>query len=133
MYGRKINGKTTTFGTTGYTYNKVFVLYDRLTDSVWYPLADGAWDAIGGSKRGAKIPFLAEPPVVPLGEWRKKHPATEVLLEDASRLTGQRGAGHSGGEKKTKTGDRPAAGDQGAARPRSRSDDSAPVRAKDGG
>ncbi len=86
MYGREIDGVATTFGTTGYTYASVFVLYDRLTGSVWYPVNDGAFDAIGGPRLGEQIPFLGKPPMVSLREWRRAHPHTDVLLEDASRL-----------------------------------------------
>jgi hypothetical protein len=82
VYGREIEGSVTTFGTTGYTYNRVFALYDRATGSVWYPLEDGAFDAIGGPKRGAKIPFIEKPQIMRLGEWRQRHPDTDVLLED---------------------------------------------------
>ncbi len=85
VYGREIDGQATTFGTTGYTYQSVFVLYDRATGSIWYPLGDGAFDAISGPRRGDKLPFLGKPPVVPLAEWRAKYPDTDVLLDDASR------------------------------------------------
>jgi hypothetical protein len=80
VYGREVDGQATTFGTTGYTYNNVFVLYDRTTESVWYPLSEGAIDAIGGRKRGDRIEVLDEPQVVTLEEWRRQHPDTKVLL-----------------------------------------------------
>ena len=83
VYGRELNGTVTTFGTTGYTYNNTFVLYDRLTESVWYPMSGSGFDAIGGSARGRWIPFLAEPAVVSLSEWLAAHPETQVLLGDA--------------------------------------------------
>jgi len=85
VYGREVDGKETTFGTTGYTYNSIFMLYDRLTKTVWYPLDDGAFDGVGGEKLGGKIPFLAEPPIVTLGQWRKEHPNTQVLLKDGKK------------------------------------------------
>lgn len=86
VYGREIDGQTTTFGTTGYTYRNIFVLYDRLTNTVWYPSSAGAFEGIGGARRGERIPFIEEPPVMKLSEWRRLHPDTEVLLEDASRV-----------------------------------------------
>ncbi len=85
MYGREVGDQVTTFGTTGYTLNNVFLLYDRLTGTVWYPLDDGAFDGVGGKKLGAQIPFITKPPVVPLGEWIKEHPDTTVLLGDAPK------------------------------------------------
>lgn len=89
VYGRELNGEVTTFGTTGYTYNDTFVLYDRQTDSIWYPLQDDAFDAISGPQRGQKIPYLAKPDVTTLGQWRQKHPHTTVLLGDAKNLSEQ--------------------------------------------
>lgn len=83
VYGREIDGVETTFGTTGYTFDDTFVLYDRLTETVWYPLNDGAFDAIGGPKRGAVIPYIEKPPIVTLGAWHSRHPRTRVLLGDA--------------------------------------------------
>jgi len=83
VYGREVDGTVTTFGTTGYTYDRVFVLYDRLTSTVWYPLDDEAFVGIGGPRRDARIPILAQPEVVTLAEWLKLHPDSEVLLEDA--------------------------------------------------
>lgn len=83
VYGRQIDGTVTTFGTTGYTFNNTFVLYDRLTESVWYPMTDSGFEAIGGPASGRWIPFLAKPAVMPLSEWLEAHPDTQVLLGDA--------------------------------------------------
>ena len=78
-----MDGVVTTFGTTGYTYNNIFLLYDRHSDTVWYPLDDGAFDGIGGTFLGHKIPFIAKPPIMTLAEWRRLYPETLVLLRDA--------------------------------------------------
>jgi hypothetical protein len=43
-----IDGERVEFGTTGYTMGNVFVLYDRASDSVWYPLNDNSCDAVSG-------------------------------------------------------------------------------------
>ena len=82
---RIIDGKTSTFGTSGYTRNNVFVLYDRSTDSLWYPLKDGAFDAVAGPKKGDQIPFVAKPDPVELAEWVKEHPNTLVLMPPPDR------------------------------------------------
>ena len=68
------------FGTSGYTMDSVFVLYDRLTDSVWYPLGEGTMDAVAGQWKGTSIPLLDEPSPQPLGDWMKLHPDSKVLL-----------------------------------------------------
>lgn len=84
MCSREIDGKVTTLGTTGYTHNNIFLLYDRESESVWYPLDDGGFDAIAGSKRGSALAFLAKPPVTTLGEWLTLHPDSLVLLGESS-------------------------------------------------
>lgn len=70
------------FGTSGYTMDNVFVLYDRLTDSVWYPLGNGTMDAVAGVLKGTSIPLLAEPSPVRLEDWLKVHPDSKVLLPE---------------------------------------------------
>lgn len=80
VYGRQIDGQVTTFGTTGYTHKRMFLLYDRRTETIWYPLEDGAFDAISGLLQGKRIDFIDKPPVVTLGQWKAEHPDTLVLL-----------------------------------------------------
>ena len=60
--------------------DSVFVLYDRQTESVWYPLSRGNMNAVSGPRKGDTIPILAEPGVVTLGKWFKMHPDSKVLL-----------------------------------------------------
>jgi hypothetical protein len=80
VYGRELDGEPVNFGTTGYTNNNVFVLYDRKTDSVWYPLSNHTLDAVSGPKRGEKIEFIEKPPLMTLRKWQSKHPDTLVML-----------------------------------------------------
>lgn len=80
VYGREIDGELTTFGTTGYTHKRTFLLYDRKTESVWYPLKPGEMNAVSGTLAGKAMPFLGEPKRMPLGEWRDKHPDSLVLV-----------------------------------------------------
>jgi len=60
--------------------NNVFVLYDRNTGTVWYPLREGEMNAVAGPDKGKRMDFAAEPPKMPLSEWVKKHPGTVVML-----------------------------------------------------
>ncbi|MCH7547621.1 MAG: DUF3179 domain-containing protein [Planctomycetes bacterium] len=76
-----IDGEVLSFGTTGYTMNNTFVLYDRNTDSVWFPLTENSFDAVAGPIKGKKLPFLVEPEVMRLHAWAKLHPDTLVMLE----------------------------------------------------
>ncbi len=80
MCSREINGTTIEFGTTGYTMNNTFVLYDRDTDSIWYPLTDEGMDAVAGSRKGESIEFVSKPALVSLLEWASQYPDTQVLL-----------------------------------------------------
>ncbi|NOX58356.1 MAG: DUF3179 domain-containing protein [Planctomycetes bacterium] len=86
VHGREIDGKTDSFGVSGFVYKNVFLIYDKRTQSLWYPLDDEKWTAISGPRKGETIPFIAEPPPVSLGEWRKKHPNTKVLLGSRAHL-----------------------------------------------
>lgn len=80
VYGRELNGEVTTFGTTGYTYKNTFLLYDRKTESMWYPYKSKEMNALSGESSGSALPFLAEPDPVPLAEWRELHPKSLVLI-----------------------------------------------------
>lgn len=80
VYSRELDGQEMKFGTSGYTMDRVFVLYDRLTDSVWYPLGEGTMDAVAGELKGTAIPLLAEPTPLPLEDWLEQHPDSKVLL-----------------------------------------------------
>jgi len=79
VYGRQIDGTPVTFGTSGYTMQSVFVLYDRATESLWYPTSAASLEATSGPHRGRTIPFLDKPRPMPLGEWRGLHQRTRVL------------------------------------------------------
>ena len=82
VHGRENDGDIFEFGVSGYVYRNTFLLYDRPTRSLWYPLDDENWTAISGSRLGDRIPFVDEPCVVPLSEWLEQHPTSTVLLGD---------------------------------------------------
>jgi len=64
----------------------VFVLYDRASNTVWYP-GEAALEGVGGRRKGDSIPFLDEPKPMSLGEWLGAHRDSAVLLpsEEDSR------------------------------------------------
>jgi predicted metalloprotease with PDZ domain len=64
----------------------IFVLYDRATDSIWYPGETETMNAVAGSRKGAQIDILDEPAPVPLGEWLSANPDSLVLLPSAEDL-----------------------------------------------
>ena len=86
MHGREKQGQLDEFGVSGYVYKDTFLIFDRKTQSLWYPLDDTKWTAIAGPRKGETIPFISEPPLIPLREWRRKHPDTKVLLGSKSQL-----------------------------------------------
>lgn len=79
MYSREQDELVDTFGTTGYTHKNVFVLYDRSTESIWYPYDEEYMTAVSGPRKGETIPIQQELPVMPLGQWLEKHPDSLIL------------------------------------------------------
>ncbi|MBI2841399.1 MAG: DUF3179 domain-containing protein [Acidobacteria bacterium] len=91
VYGREKAGQLDQFGVSGYVYRNVFLIFDRRTESLWYPLDGSGWTAVSGPRKGETISFIQEPGVVTLGEWRRAHPDTRVLLGD-KRAYGAKGS-----------------------------------------
>ena len=61
-------------------------MFDRRTTSLWYPIEENSWTAISGPRKGQTIPFISKPVPMKLGEWRKAHPDTVVLLGSKARI-----------------------------------------------
>lgn len=99
VHGREIDGEIEEFGVSGYVYKNVFLIYDRKTESLWYPLDDEKWTAISGPRKGETIPFV-EKSVVTLGEWRIEHPNTSVLLGSKSAYESKSPARRERGKKR---------------------------------
>ena len=89
VHGREIDGAIDEFGVSGYVHKNVFLIFDRKTESLWYPLDDEKWTAISGPRKGETIPFV-ERAVVTLGEWRKQHPTTVVLIGSKAQIEGEK-------------------------------------------
>ena len=79
-------GELDEFGVSGFVYKNVFLIFDRKTDSLWYPLDDNKWTAISGPRKGETLDFIEKPAPMPLREWREKHPDTVVLLGSKARI-----------------------------------------------
>lgn len=75
-----MNGKELEFGTSGYTMDSVFVLYDRDSDSIWYPSESETMEAVAGPRKGESIQILDEPAPMSLADWIALEPGTLVLL-----------------------------------------------------
>jgi len=58
----------------------IFVLFDRETESVWYPGADGALNAVSGPRKGDSLPPVAKAEILPMNAWLERHPDSKILL-----------------------------------------------------
>ncbi len=77
MYGREIDGRVLTIAPSGWTYEDVFVLYDKETGSLWYPDWRGL-KAIQGELFGERLRKLSSDDTS-WGEWVSDHPESAIL------------------------------------------------------
>jgi hypothetical protein len=77
VYNRKVNGKTLTLAPSGWTYHNIFVLYDRETNSMWYPFKEGLMSIQG--KYFKK--WLREYPSddTRWSKWKRRYPDSKIL------------------------------------------------------
>jgi uncharacterized protein DUF3179 len=78
VFGRKIDGKTRTFGVSGLLYQSDVLMYDRESESLWSQLA---MEAVSGPEVGKKLTWLPSEHITWKG-WREKYPLGEVLSTD---------------------------------------------------
>jgi hypothetical protein len=86
VYERILDGKPISFGTSGYVYQGAFVLYDRGTDSLWFPREEGL-TAITGPLVGKVLkPATETIERATWGKWQRRYPNTQVVVgADRSR------------------------------------------------
>ena len=77
MYSREIDGRTLTLVPSGWTYERTFVLYDRETNSLWYPYPEGL-KGIQGVYFERWLPKLTSDDT-PWREWKAKHPQSKIM------------------------------------------------------
>jgi len=79
-FERKVDGITTEFGVSGKLHNSDLVMYDRYEGNLWQQITG---EAIVGpaARRDEKLKQI---PIITAtwGEWKTKHPTTEVLSRD---------------------------------------------------
>lgn len=85
-YARTLDGRTLTFGTTGYALGNSPdpatgnpVLYDRATGSLWLP-GEQALTCVNGPLMGKALPVALPLEPTTWGEWSSRHPNTRVLM-----------------------------------------------------
>jgi len=77
VYSREIDGRTLTLVPSGWTYERTFVLYDRETNSLWYPYPEGL-KGIQGVYFERWLPKIASDDT-PWREWQAKHPQSKIM------------------------------------------------------
>jgi len=77
-YDRVVDGRTLTFGVSGYLYKSDVLMYDHQTESFWSQLA---YEAVAGPQTGAKLTVLPSE-ITGFGAFRKAHPDAKVLSDD---------------------------------------------------
>jgi hypothetical protein len=79
VYSRVVDGEVLTLSASGWTYDRLFVLYDFETESLWYRLPDtNALTCVAGHHEGDELPEVVSA-VEPWNAWRTSFPDTKVL------------------------------------------------------
>lgn len=79
-FERKVDGVITEFGVSGKLHNSDLVMYDRYEGNLWQQITGEG--IVGPAARREEI--LKQLPIVTTtwGQWKKKHPNTQVLSRD---------------------------------------------------
>jgi len=80
-FDARVAGRTLSFGVSGLLYNSDVLLYDRQTLSLWSQLLA---QAVSGPMKGQRLTLLALTHTT-WADWRKQHPATEVLTTNTGQ------------------------------------------------
>jgi hypothetical protein len=77
VYSREIDGKTLSLAPSGWTYKRTFVLYDKETETLWYPKKGGLM-GIQGVYFKRVLPKMKSKDTH-WAKWKKKHPLTKLM------------------------------------------------------
>lgn len=77
MYSRQIDGQTLTLAPSGWTYGRTFVLYDRETETLWFPDDKGLL-GIQGHYFQRRLPRL-DSEDTSWSDWQEKHPQSLIM------------------------------------------------------
>jgi hypothetical protein len=77
VYSRQIDGKILTLVPSGWTYKSTFVLYDKESESLWYPYRKGLM-GIQGKYFKQWLPQINSKDTT-WRKWIKKHPDSRIL------------------------------------------------------
>ncbi len=77
MYRREIDGRVLTIAPSGWTYDNTFVLYDKETNTLWYPYRKGLM-GIQGPHFKRWLPRI-DSKDTRWGKWVDAHPGSRIL------------------------------------------------------
>jgi hypothetical protein len=77
VYSRQIDGQILTIVPAGWTYKNTFVLYDRETETLWYPYRKGL-KGIQGKYFDRWLPKMSSEDTL-WKKWIKKNPESKIL------------------------------------------------------
>lgn len=80
VYSREIDGQILELGASGWTYDYTFVLYDKKSDTIWYPIGDELV-CIGGEFEGKKLAQIYKITQHSWKDWESENPSTKFLLD----------------------------------------------------
>jgi len=86
VYSRTVDGEVLTLGASGWTYDRLFVLYDYETESLWYHLpGTNALACVSGPYEGRELPELVSV-VEPWNRWKLSFPNTKILQSNHNEV-----------------------------------------------
>ncbi len=77
VYSRELDNEVLTLIPSGWTYKSTFVLYDKESGSLWYPVKKGL-KSIQGKHFGKILPKVSSKDTQ-WGKWRMQHPDALLL------------------------------------------------------
>ncbi len=83
MHTREVDGRTLTFGHSGWLWRDAYLLYDRETDSLWHHQTGVA---MSGPLRGKVLARVPSTAVMTFAAWRAEHPGTLVVPKPATGM-----------------------------------------------
>ena len=83
VYSRVVAGDTLTFGASGWTYERTFILYDHESESMWLPMPEAKPDqtalvCISGKYADTILDEIPSSKI-PWNQWKNAHPNTKFM------------------------------------------------------
>ncbi|HHE74728.1 MAG TPA: DUF3179 domain-containing protein [Desulfobacteraceae bacterium] len=78
VYSRTIDKRELTLAPSGWTYKNTFVLYDKETETLWYPYSKGL-RGIQGMYFNQWLPKVSSKDTR-WDKWQKNHPDSRILF-----------------------------------------------------